>query len=93
MPLPEGRKNYTKSKPIKFEEFLPTIEWWQNRKENNQAWTISAEDIAKNNFNLDIKNPNSLTTEDLRSPGEIVVSVIESEKRIVELMQEIQKKF
>jgi type I restriction enzyme M protein len=90
MPLPEGRKNYTKTKPMKFEEFLPVIEWWQNREENDQAWIVLAEDIAKNNFNLDIKNPNTVTAEDLRSPEEIVASVIEKEKHIVALMQEIQ---
>lgn len=90
MPLPEGRKNYTKTKPMKFEEFLPVIEWWHNRKETNQAWKVSAEDIASNNFNLDIKSPHIMTTEDLRSPEEIVASVIEKEKRIFELLQEIQ---
>ena len=27
-PLPDGRKNYTKTAPIQFEEFAPLIEWW-----------------------------------------------------------------
>src|SRR5438477_12841860 len=30
-PLPEGRKNYTKTAPIQFEEFAPVVEWWNNR--------------------------------------------------------------
>jgi type I restriction enzyme M protein len=27
--LPEGRKNYTKTQPIQFEEFADCIAWWQ----------------------------------------------------------------
>src|ERR1700720_4731506 len=27
-PLPEGRKNYSKTAPIQFEEFAPLIQWW-----------------------------------------------------------------
>ena len=36
-PLPDGRKNYTKAKPIQFEEFEDCLNWWTNRKENDQA--------------------------------------------------------
>src|SRR5712692_1718952 len=37
-PLPEGRKNYTKTAPIQFEEFTDCLKWWQERDENEQAW-------------------------------------------------------
>ena len=39
-PLPEGKKNYTKTQPIQFEEFEGCIKWWNNRKKNEQAWKI-----------------------------------------------------
>ena len=29
-PLPEGRKNYTKTQPIQFEEFADCLSWWNN---------------------------------------------------------------
>ena len=47
IPLPEGRKNYTKTKPIQYEEFADCIEWWNNRQENEQAWKYNFKD-AKN---------------------------------------------
>lgn len=57
-------KNYSKTKPMKFEEFQAEIDWWGNeadgfagREENNQAWQVSIDDIIARNFNLDIKNP------------------------------------
>ncbi len=44
-PLPEGRKNYTKTQPIQFEEFADCIAWWPERKENDRAWKVPAADI------------------------------------------------
>jgi type I restriction enzyme M protein len=37
-PLPEDRKNYTKTKPIQYEEFAGCLKWWGKRKENGRAW-------------------------------------------------------
>ena len=36
-PLPEGRKNYTKTQPIQFEEFADCLEWWQQRAKRTSA--------------------------------------------------------
>ena len=33
-PLPEGRKSYTKTKPMQFEEMEDCIKWWNKRKEH-----------------------------------------------------------
>jgi len=90
LPLPEGRKQYTKTKPLKFEEFRPVLTWWNNRKENEYAWRVSAADIAANDYNLDVKNPNGKSVENIREPAEIVASIISKEQRIAELMREIQ---
>jgi len=38
LPLPEGRKNYTKTKPLEYEEFGDCLQWWDNRVENDFAW-------------------------------------------------------
>jgi type I restriction enzyme M protein len=57
-------KNYNKTKPIRFEEFQPEIDWWGNeakgfktRVETEQAWKVSIDEIKARNYNLDIKNP------------------------------------
>ena len=46
-PYPEGVKNYSKTKPMKFEEFQTEIDWWGNesdgfasRVENDHAWKV-----------------------------------------------------
>src|SRR5689334_3657118 len=62
-PLPEGRKNYTKTAPIQFEEFAPLVAWWDQpgpgtmRKENERAWRVPAAELLANGCNLDRKNP------------------------------------
>ncbi len=55
--LPEGQKAYSKTKPIKSEEFEPLKIWWNERTENEQAWKVDIETIKANGYNLDIKNP------------------------------------
>jgi len=58
-PYPPGYKSYSKTKPIRIEEFEVEKVWWMNRAENEMAWRVSIDEIAANNFNLDIKNPNA----------------------------------
>lgn len=40
IPLPEGRKNFTKTRPIQFEHFADCLAWWNDRTENEQAWKL-----------------------------------------------------
>ncbi|GAB4073132.1 type I restriction-modification system subunit M [Barrientosiimonas marina] len=68
-PYPEGQKSYSKTKPIRIEEFEPEKAWWHNREENRYAWKVSAEEIKKRNYNLDIKNP-YVAEEDQLDPEE-----------------------
>lgn len=63
-PYPNGVSNYNKTKPMSFEEFKTEQEWWGDeedgfsaRKETEHAWKINIEEIVKNNYNLDEKNP------------------------------------
>ena len=58
-PYPEGYKSYSKTKPIRIEEFEREKAWWNNREENEYAWKVDVEEIKANNYNLDIKNPNT----------------------------------
>ncbi|MCP4707042.1 MAG: SAM-dependent DNA methyltransferase [Planctomycetes bacterium] len=59
-PYPPGYKSYSKTKPMLIEEFDPEKKWWKKRKENEFAWKVSVKQIKENNYNLDIKNPNTI---------------------------------
>jgi type I restriction enzyme M protein len=45
--LPEGRKNYTKTAPIQFEECAPLVAWWNKREENELAWKVPIAKMVK----------------------------------------------
>ena len=68
---PDGYKSYSKTKPMRIEEFEHEKAWWDNREENEFAWRVSIEEIKRNGYNLDIKNPN---VEDVshRDPEELL---------------------
>jgi type I restriction enzyme M protein len=39
-PLPEGRKKYSKTAPLQYDELEPALTWWHKREETPQAWQI-----------------------------------------------------
>jgi type I restriction enzyme M protein len=89
-PLPEGRKNYTKTQPLQFEEFKPCQLWWGKREENEQAWRVSAAELLAGNCNLDRKNPRGKADFEHMPPERLADDVLRKELRIVELMHEIK---
>jgi type I restriction enzyme M protein len=58
-PYPEGYKSYSKTKPMRIEEFEPEKAWWNNRVETEFAWKVTIDQIRERGFNLDISNPNA----------------------------------
>jgi type I restriction enzyme M protein len=89
-PLPAGRKNYTKTQPIQFEEFAPLLAWWHDRQEGAQAWRVPGAQIAANGYNLDIKNPSARQDLEHLPPEQLAASIAAKERRIGEIMEEIR---
>jgi type I restriction enzyme M protein len=88
--LPEGRKNYTKTQPIQFDEFKPCLDWWGRRDETDHAWKVSAAELLETNCNLDRKNPRAKVSLDQLPPGQLVDAILKKELRIAELISEIK---
>ena len=89
-PLPEGRKNYTKTQPIQFAEFDTGLTWWTSREENEQAWKVSAAELIKAGCNLDRKNPRATIDFEHMPPEQLAEDILTKELRIAELMREIK---
>ena len=89
-PLPEGRKQYTKTMPMQFEEFKDCLTWWKKRKETDRAWKVSAKDLLANNCNLDIKNPRNKQDLEHLPPEQLVDGILKKEQRIIEIIDEIK---
>lgn len=87
--LPEGVKAYNKTKPLRLEEFDPIKQWWDKRKETEQAWKVSIKDIIDRNYNLDIKNPNA-PEEVHDDPDELLEAYAEATSRVIELQNQLK---
>jgi len=88
--LPAGRKNYTKTQPLQFDEFAPLMAWWNDRQEGEQAWKLPAAELLAVNCNLDRKNPRAADDITHRAPEELVASILEKEAQIAVIMGRIQ---
>lgn len=59
MDMPEGYKNFSKTKPMKLEHFNPVMEWWNNRQEINcdgfdKSRKYSLKEIQDRAYNIDL---------------------------------------
>ena len=95
-PLPSQRQKmknprYAKTQPLRYEEFESFQKWWDDRQENEHAWKVPIEKVIENDYNLDIKNPRKAKTEHHRPPDDIITSIIDKEKRILEVIDEIKE--
>ena len=99
LPLPEGRKNYSKTKPLQYEEFAPLIEWWprSNRTENEHAWCVHAATVLKRDengnlqsVNLDIKNPTSAAALEHLAPSQLIEDLLAKERQIIAIVEQIR---
>jgi type I restriction enzyme M protein len=95
---PEGRKNYSKTKPMQFDEFAECLSWWpsDNREENEHAWLVSAEDLIKTDaggnvisVNLDVKNPRRDAAMVHVSPQVLVADLIDRYARAAAILEDI----
>ena len=97
-PLPEGRKNYTKTAPIQFEEFATLCNWWGQRKETDNAWKVPAAELLEYDksgslmaVNLDRKNPRAKEDFTHLPPAQLAADILKKEQRIAEIMGNIQR--
>ena len=88
--LPDGRKTYTKTQPLQFEEFGPLFDWWDHREEDEQAWRIPVEAIVQRGFNLDVKNPRSPADLEHLPPTELVERILADEEEFVSAVQSVR---
>jgi type I restriction enzyme M protein len=86
-PAPEGKKGYSKTAPMQFEEFVTCLRWWKSREESNQAWKVPVEELFATSCNLDRKNPRGTAEITHLPPEQIVANILEKERRIAEIME------
>jgi type I restriction enzyme M protein len=92
--VPEGQKAYSMTKPIRFEHLQGCIDWWggaerKDRRETEQAWKVSLDEIRARNYNLDFKNPHT-KADDHGDPEELLAQLDEAEKQTANLRDRLK---
>lgn len=84
---PVGMKRYSKTKPLKSEEFDPLLAWWDDRTENEHAWRVPVEDVLRYDAagnvvscNLDLRHPDSLDDIGVIDDPDVAVAHIREER-------------
>lgn len=92
---PTGQKNYSKTKPLRYEEFSECAKWWggagrAGRVESEHAWLSSFDEIQRASFNLDQRNPRG--TDDLshRPPKELANELLDLGNQMLALAEGIR---
>jgi len=88
--LPESQKAYSKTKPIDAKEFEPIKKWWNSRVESDVCWKVSIKEIAKRNFDLDIKNPNKKEEKQEFTSAELIKMLEDSFDETKRILAEIK---
>jgi len=89
--LSEGRKNYTKTAPLQFEELRSCIDWWQRRQKDDQSWKVPVHEVIADGYNLDRKNPNRRAGNGHRRPAEIATDILTTERQILNTLTQLQE--
>lgn len=84
--MPEGYKNFSKTKPMLLEHFQPVLDWWKNRKEIEEdgvfkAQSFTLEELRSGGFNLDLCGfPQE--QEEILPPSELIRQYQEERQRL-----------
>lgn len=88
--LPEGQKAYSKTKPIRIEEFDDIKTWWNNREESEVSWKVSIDTIIERGYDLDIKNPNKIVEEVVYDRNAIIKKIERNQSKISQILEELK---
>ena len=90
-PLPEGRKNYTKTAPIQFEEFADCIAWWTQARGERAGMEGARRRVAGRTAATSTARTRA-AREDITHlpPEQLVASILQKEQRIAEIMGKIR---
>lgn len=73
IPLPDGLKNgFTKTRPFMKKHIEAAREWYLHRENGDEnAYSVTIEEIEKRNFNIDIRNPLNIKDEEMFTLDEL----------------------
>jgi len=103
LPLPEGLKKFSKGSPIQdghFAEARKLYKAWEAYRKgqgtreaclSERSWIVSVDEIKARGYDLTARNPNRKETEALPPPMELVARLLEREREILSIVEELDE--
>jgi type I restriction enzyme M protein len=93
--VPKSQKAYSMTKPIRVEHLQDCVDWWggaerAGRQKTEVAWKVSLNDIKARNYNLDFRNPHTVT-DDHGDPAALLVKLEQDEQHVASLRGQLKK--
>ena len=94
---PSGsQKRYSKTRPLRDEEFHDVEEWWggegrSTRQASPNAWVVPVEALVEADYNLDMRNPNSEEGLEHKPVAELVRDMIDVESGVMDGLRELER--
>jgi len=80
---------FNKTNPIVYQDFEDIEKWMKNKIENENAWKVNVDDLE--DYILDRKHPDDKIEEFNLSLHENIDQILENEKNMIELIEEIKE--
>ncbi len=77
--------------PLERQDFDEISAWFEDKKATDDAWMVPIADVIKNEYNLDISNPNDVEETINLSPHELIRQIIDDEKKTMTLLDDVEK--
>ena len=92
VPLPEGYRSFSKTKPFRSVHLDSVRKWWNNRDSKDlNSYKVSIDEVISKEYNLDFKNPNKLVEEKEYTLDELLTTMDVKSKNIVSLVDKIRE--
>jgi len=90
-PYAEGVKSYSKTRPVRYEEFDELRKWFKAPFAYERAWKVSIDEIRSRGYNLDVKNPSTTEVPTEFTLADTVIEFEASYQRLGQLFASFKK--
>ncbi|MBS6889688.1 MAG: SAM-dependent DNA methyltransferase [Clostridium sp.] len=97
IPLPEGYKKFSKTKPFKsihlngVRKWMDSNEVAEKRDADENVYSVTIDEVKNNNYNLDFKNPNKVNEEHELSLAELLNDLDNRSQNIKNLVSKLNE--
>ncbi|MFQ5830106.1 MAG: N-6 DNA methylase, partial [Candidatus Methylomirabilia bacterium] len=86
---PPNGGRFTKGNPIQDEHLADALDMWKERSVSDASWVEHVQALVGRGYDVTAKNPQRPEDAEHRAPQEIVVSLLEKERQIASIVEEI----